>query len=233
MEFSNRGSQPNQSGNFQNEGNPNTSEVNIRHTAPSGGSKLKRSGNSNDWSRNKTFRIVQMALMVCVVIVVVGLLVFLAITDNSNHSEGSYVQTSKLQAVFLNTGQVYFGNISSLNNNYLVLDNIFYLQTSSTGSSSSTSSSSSSANTTVSLVKLGCEIHAPLDQMVINRASVTFWENLSPSGQVAKAVTTYDKENPDGQKCSDQSSAGSSAQTTPQNATNGSTGTGTTTTGTK
>ena len=79
-------------------------------------------------------------------------------------------------------------------------------------------------------MKLGCEIHAPLDQMIINRTSVTFWENLSSSGQVSKAVATWDKQNPSGQKCSDQSTAGSSAQTTPQNANNGTTSTGTSST---
>lgn len=43
--------------------------------------------------------------------------------------------------------------------------------------------------------------------MVINRDQVTFWENLQTSGQVATAVATFEKQNPDGQKCADQSSA--------------------------
>jgi hypothetical protein len=46
--------------------------------------------------------------------------------------------------------------------------------------------------------------------MVINRTQVTFWENLQSTGQVAKAVATFQKTNPGGQKCSDQSSAGTS-----------------------
>jgi len=222
MEFSNRGSQPDSSGSYQNASNPSSSEINVRHTSGAGSGKTKKSGGTSDWSRNKVFRIIQMVLMVCVVIVVIGLLVFLAITDNSNHSESSYVSTSKLQAVFLNTGQVYFGNIVNLNNNYVVLDNIFYLQTSS-ASGTAAASTTTSSNTTVSLVKLGCEIHAPLDQMVINRSSVTFWENLSSTGQVSKAVSSWEKQNPSGQKCSDQSTAGSSAQSSPQNASNGTT----------
>ncbi len=123
---------------------------------------------------------------------------------------------------------MYFGNIKALNTNYLVLTNIFYLQTSGGSSSTSAAASSSSANTSVTLVKLGCEIHAPLDQMVINRTSVTFWENLSPNGQVSKAVATWEKQNPDGQKCSDQSTAGTSGQATPQNATNNTSGSSTT-----
>ena len=103
MEFSNRGSQPGTSGNYQNEASPSTSEVNVRHTPSAGSGKSRKSSSSSDWSRNKVFRIIQMILMVCVVIVVIGLLVFLAISDSSNHSESSYINTSKLQAVFLNT----------------------------------------------------------------------------------------------------------------------------------
>jgi hypothetical protein len=43
--------------------------------------------------------------------------------------------------------------------------------------------------------------------MVVNRDQVTFWENLQDSGQVAKAVNTFIKQNPTGQKCVDQSSS--------------------------
>jgi hypothetical protein len=68
-------------------------------------------------------------------------------------------------------------------------------------------------------VKLGCELHEPLDQMVINRDQITFWENLGDNGQVAKAVSTFEKQNPNGQKCADQSSSASTnSGNTTQNA---------------
>jgi hypothetical protein len=105
-------------------------------------------------------------------------------------SQSKYVDSTKLQAVFLNTGQVYFGNVASFNKDYLVLTNVYYLQSSTNGSSSSTS------NQNVSLVKLGCELHKPYDQMVVNTTQVTFWENLQADGQVAKAVSDYNKQNP-------------------------------------
>ncbi|HEY1646146.1 MAG TPA: hypothetical protein VGF75_07350 [Candidatus Saccharimonadales bacterium] len=207
MEFSSRGPQAPSPSSF---GQHEASSVNRTHA------DLNKKVGRGDWTNNKAYRIVQSVLVVCVLIVVIGLLVFLAVGDWTNHSESSYIQSNKLQAVFLNTGQVYFGNINKLNDNYLVLTNIFYLQT---NSSSTSSTTTSTTPTSVSLVKLGCEIHAPLDQMIINRDSVTFWENLSPSGQVAKAVATWEKDNPNGQKCSDQSTAGTSGTTTTQNAT--------------
>jgi hypothetical protein len=229
MDFANRGPQGTPLNSTQPESNYNNRPNNTNTVS----NNQKRGDKGGDWSHAKFFRLAQSLLALCVLVVVIGLMVFLAVNDSSNASESSYIQNSKLQAVFLNTGQVYFGNIKSLNNNYLVLTNIFYLQTSSSGSSSSSSSSTTNANTTVSLVKLGCEIHAPLDQMIINRSSVTFWENLSATGQVSKAVATWEKDNPDGQKCSDQSTAGTSGQSTPQSATDNTTGsTGTTSTGT-
>ena len=129
-------------------------------------------------------------------------------------SENSYVDPTKLQAVFLNTGQVYFGNIQTLNQQYVVLTNVYYLQS----NSSSSTTSSSTANQNVTLVKLGCELHMPYDRMIINNTEVTFWENLQPGGQVAKAVATYQKAHPNGQQTCTQQSQNQSTSN-PQNAT--------------
>lgn len=200
MDFSNRGNQPQQ------------------HSMP-GGPSMESMGpaspkhkSKNGSAGNLIVKWANVLFTFAVVVVLIGLLVFIIYDKNTNTSadnEVQYVQTSKLQAVFLNTGQVYFGDIRAINTNYLTLVNIFYLQSNST-------SSTSTAASNVTLVKLGCELHAPLDQMIINRSSVTFWENLSPSGQVAQAVSRWEKENPDGQKCSDQSTAGTSGTTSTQ-----------------
>jgi len=162
--------------------------------------------------KGKWARISTVTLFGAAIVLLIALVASIAFSTNDN--ENKYVDTSKLQAVFLGTGQVYFGNIKALNDKYFVLTNIYYLQT----SSSSTSTTATAANTSVSLVKLGCELHEPYDQMVINRSQVTFWENLQSDGQVAKAVTAFEKANPNGQKCTDQSSAASSSSSTVQNA---------------
>jgi len=183
-----------------------TQQAPTHPSASSVGSKRSKSTNGN-WGR---IGMVVATAAVAVLLVAVALVV----ATGGPKPEDKFVDSNRLQAVFLNTGQVYFGNIKSLNSKYFVLSNIYYLQTSSNGTSSTASS-----NTSVSLVKLGCELHEPLDQMVINRDQVTFWENLGDNGQVAKAVSTFEKQNPNGQKCADQSSSAStnSASTT-QNA---------------
>jgi hypothetical protein len=138
-------------------------------------------------------------------LVVVGVLLLLAVVaflyTTKPETQGKYVDSSKLQAVFLNSGQVYFGNIHTLNNQYVVLGNVYYLQSASTDATKT-----ATANNNISLVKLGCELHQPYDQMVINRDQVTFWENLKTDGQVAKAVNDFKTKYPNGQTCGTASS---------------------------
>lgn len=113
--------------------------------------------------------------------------------------EGEIVDGTKKQAVFLTNGQVYFGQIKTINTQYLDLQDIYYLNS----QSSSGSNNSNSTPTSFSLVKLGCELHGPQDEMVINRQQVSFWENLKTDGKVAKAIDQWKTENPNGQKCTD------------------------------
>lgn len=197
MDFSNRSTQP----------QAVAPSNHVTTTTPSATSNKKGGRDNGKWAF-----ISQVTLFGAVIVLLIALVASIAFSGNNN--EGKYVDNSKLQAVFLETGQVYFGNIKTLNDKYFVLTNIYYLQT----SSSSTSTTATAANTSVSLVKLGCELHEPYDQMVINGTQVTFWENLQSDGQVAKAVAAFEKANPNGQKCTDQSSAASNTSSTVQNA---------------
>ena len=198
MDFSNRGVAPQQ---------PQQQSPHLGANPPAGAKRggLKAKKSLTTWAT---------ALMGAVVVLMI-VAVILAVSFSGQSSEGSYIYSNKLQAVFLNTGQVYFGNIKSINPEYLVLQNIFYLQTNSQNSSSS----SSSSNNNVSLVKLGCELHAPYDQMVINMNQVTFWENLQSTGQVAKAVAQYQRQYPHGQVCSNQGAAPAASNAAPSSST--------------
>ena len=188
MDFSNRGVAP----------QPPQPTPHMGPTPPAGA----RRGNKNKKSLTTWATALMGAIIVLLVVAVI-----LVVSFSGQRSEANYIYSNKLQAVFLNTGQVYFGNIQSINPEYLVLENIFYLQTNNQNGSSSTSTS----NQNVSLVKLGCELHAPYDQMVINMNQVTFWENLQSSGQVAKAVARYHQQYPHGQVCSNQNASAPSS----------------------
>jgi len=153
-------------------------------------SASKRFNNNNKWLKG-----LNVIILLGVAILLAALA--LAVARSGNDNEFKYVDQNKYQAVFLNNGQVYFGNIDSLNSQYVRLSNIYYLTQSSTGSSSSTT------NSNYSLVKLGCQqIHDPYDQMLINRDQVTFWENLNDNGKVVTSIKQFKQQNPNGPDCS-------------------------------
>jgi hypothetical protein len=175
-------------------------------SAPSGSGK-KNAG----WKASPMWlRAALMVLLFAGTILVVALLVLLYF---GGAKEQNYVDKDRQQAVFLTNGQVYFGKIKSISKNYIDLQNIYYLNVNQqVQPNQKDTSSSSNSNQSVSLVKLGCELHGPQDQMVINRDQVTFWENLKTDGQVTKAIEQWVQQNPNGQQnCNTSNSSNSSS----------------------
>jgi hypothetical protein len=169
-----------------------------------GDAPARKSGGGKRLVGNKWAKWGGLLLMVALAVLVLAV-IWILINGGTTKAENSYVDSSKLQAVFLTNDQVYFGHITELNSKFVALNNIYYLQTQNSGTAATTT------NNNVSLVKLGCELHKPYDQMVINRSEVEFWENLQTDGQVANAVKQYQQNNPDGQKCSNTTNNGASS----------------------
>ncbi len=98
-------------------------------------------------------------------------------------------QPSGYVAVFLTNGQVYFGKLKNPDADYVTLDDIYYLQVGpQQGSATSAGGASTTPQQQISLVKLGNELHGPVDEMHISRAQVLFYEQLKSDGQVVKAI---------------------------------------------
>jgi len=121
-------------------------------------------------------------------------------------AENTFVASSNYQAVFLSNGQVYFGKVTSLNSDYIRMKSVYYL-----------TQNGESSTSDYTLIKLGCQqIHYPEDAMTINRAQVTFWENLNDKGTVVSKIKEFEKTNPNGPDCtqvSNQTQADSNAST--------------------
>lgn len=122
-------------------------------------------------------------VVVIAVIVLAGLFIYRA-------STGSTIDSTRFQAVFFTNGQVYFGKLQTVNDTYLKLTDIFYLQTKTTDSKNPQETTSSTSND-VELVKLGSEIHGPEDSMIINKDQILFFENLKSDGKVSQSITQY------------------------------------------
>lgn len=91
---------------------------------------------------------------------------------------------SGYQAVFLTNGQVYFGKLSDVESSYVTLKDIYYLQVGpAQGSGSATNTPQN-----ITLVKLGQELHGPVDEMHISRSQILFYEDLKAEGNVVSAI---------------------------------------------
>src|SRR3990167_11421114 len=171
------------------------------------------SGKTNRLANLKGMRIATVVLLFSITVLLITLVSYLAFWKSSN--ERDYVDDSKLQAVFLNGGQVYFGKILNLNEKYIRISNIFYLKVNQTVQPKDEDQQASENN--ISLVKLGCELHRPSSEMIINRDQVVFWENLKEDGgenTVPGAVKKYNETYPNGQECED-STKQQSTESTP------------------
>ena len=154
----------------------------------------------------KFMRVEMFTVLLGVALLLVAVALYAGLS--SPGAESKQINTKQYQAVFLTNGQVYFGKITDLNNKYLVLKNVFYIE-----NNASNASTTTNQNANYTLRKLGTtELHLPEDMMVVNRETVTFWENLKDTGQVVTKIGEYYK-NPS-----------SSGSTTPSNSTNQSTG---------
>lgn len=144
---------------------------------------------------------------VVVVIIVLGVLFRDKLFGGSKTTMpgGQPAATSKpsgYQAVFLTNGQVYFGKISNAQGTYATLTDIFYLQVvqpplQGQQEAGQPAAPAPQAQPQISLVKLGNELHGPIDEMQINRDHILFYENLKSDGQVVAAINNY-KANPQG-----------------------------------
>ena len=111
----------------------------------------------------------------------VGLIAYISY-QNSNPSLNL---KEEFQAVFLTTGQVYFGQVKARGADFTDLENIYYLK------SSSELNTSVSDSTNISLIKLGNEVHGPTDRMVINNNQILFIEDLKNDSKVVLAIKDY------------------------------------------
>lgn len=94
--------------------------------------------------------------------------------DRYNKSE--FIDRNTYQAIFLTNNQIYFGHLKNVNDDYLILFDVYYVKV------------SEEENKSI-LVKLGTiEPHGPTGSMTVNKDQVLFWENLRPDSQVIKTI---------------------------------------------
>lgn len=122
------------------------------------------------------------AIIVGLVILLLAGAAYFLFAKQGLSAEGEY------QAVFLSNGQVYFGQLEEMNDRYVEMNDIYYLQLK---ESLQGENGSSIEQPDLSLAKLGNELHGPEDKMYINRDHILFIENLKEDSKVVEAIKNH------------------------------------------
>lgn len=127
------------------------------------------------------------------VAILATLMLLLIVLGGGGKDLASAVKKDQYQAVFLNSqdGQVYFGKLEAYNEQYYRLTDIFYVRVE---QKIQPEGQSQQPQQSISLAKLGNELHGPEDEMFVSKEKVLFWENLKDSGQVVTAIRDYKKD---------------------------------------
>lgn len=108
-------------------------------------------------------------------------------------STDSAIDTNKYQALFLTNGGEFFGKLEVVNDKYMKLTDVYYLQTESDNKTDEGSQTASNSVSSVKLIKRGDEVHDPEDGMIVSRDKIVFYENLEPEGRVAQSIDQFKK----------------------------------------
>lgn len=140
--------------------------------------------------------IMSTALLFATTLLILAVICF--IMNYRQKDESLYIQNDKYQSIVLSNGQMYYGKIHELDSDYIAVADIYYLH----AKQQAQSMQGEQSDQDIALVKLGCELYGPQDQMIISREQIVFWGNLRPDSKVVKAIESYRQANPnDQQKC--------------------------------
>ncbi len=107
-------------------------------------------------------------------------------------SVAATIDDDKYQAVFLSNGQVYFGNLSIVNGDYMELTNVYYLERQLTATDTETEDETEAEPTAgennFQLLKYSDVLYGSEDAMIISKDDIIRFENLRNDGVVAKAI---------------------------------------------
>jgi hypothetical protein len=117
--------------------------------------------------------------------------IIFAVFDYTKDKLVAKLKYSGLHAVFLSSGECYFGKVSSVSKNDLVLTEIYYLKEVALPVGEGSENAQNFAPPDLQLIKLGSEIHGPKDRMTISKSGIAYLEQLKPYGQVGNAIATY------------------------------------------
>lgn len=138
-------------------------------------------------------------VLIVAVVVLLAVMVFSSLKDKTADKKVEQgIDENAYYAVFLSNGQVYFGHLNNITDEFPELDDIYYLQLNqqeqqaqvqpAEGEQAELQDQAQEQEPELSLVKLGKELHGPEDKMVLNKAHILFYEKLKDDSNVVEAI---------------------------------------------
>lgn len=138
-------------------------------------------------SKRKHDPVLYTQMLTALSVIALLVVIWLASRVMSNAFEVAINQNT-YQAVFLNNGQVYFGQMNPVGMKYLHLNDVYYIQ-----ENTQPADAEGEEQSELQVVKLGNEIHQPESAMTIPRESILYWENLTQDSEVLNSIAEYKK----------------------------------------
>lgn len=123
-------------------------------------------------------------------VVIVGIImVGYMVRSNGSSSTVFQPNSDKYYSVFLKNDQVYFGKIGKTDDEYLQLTKVYYLSMKeSLQPLKEEEAENQEEAPKFTLIKLGRELHDPIDEMIISRNEIAFIEQLQDDSRIIKAI---------------------------------------------
>ncbi len=83
------------------------------------------------------------------------------------------------QAVFLTSGQVYYGKLKDSSGQFYTLEDVYYIRR---------DAQAAEGAPQLTLIKMGNELHGPEDSIILNRDHILYVEHLKKDGLVTKRI---------------------------------------------
>jgi len=131
------------------------------------------------------------AILVFTILIFVSVLIFVSISLWQDGTARNTIQLLKYrgsyQAVFLTNGQAYFGNITEITNEYILLKDPYSIKV----QQKQTDEEGQAKQSEIKLLSIEDEFYKPEGYMLIEKSAINFIEELKDSSQIIDIIENY------------------------------------------
>ena len=143
---------------------------------------VKKTKNVNNYGK---------AVLVFAILIFVSILIFTSISLWQNGTVRNTIQLLKYrgsyQAVFLTSGQAYFGNITEITDEYIIMKKPFSIKV----QQKQTDEDAQVSQSEIKLLSIEDEFYQPEGYMLIEKNAILFIEELKDSSQIIEIIENY------------------------------------------